>query len=450
MLSVSRLTDRQGVAEGNRRAAPAAGHAAEARNLDALPAAGVRPAQLAGRRQGLRPGRRAGAVRERVWPDAQFGQCCLLARRLAEAGVPMINVHYCHTPDGSWDTHSKHFSQMKQSLCPTFDQAFAALVADLDQRGLLGQTLVLANAEFGRTPKINSSAGRDHWPWVYSHRPGRRRHRGGRRVRLVRQDGRLSDRQSPRSQRPGGHRLPSPGRRPGHPRSRPDVPASSPGNRTADCGLAGLTMFSGRGPSRGHRAFPGMRAQLSKQVVVDASVDVTSAPGATTQTYFGVSDRSAKVCSAASNTGAARAWTALFASSPARTRINRLARTGRMPPTPAPGWSCPPSASLPAWFRRRPPAWESAHGPVPTPCCVRVRGRRPVAQPQRLHGSHVLLAPEMAVEQHHQRYRRLVVHLPQTGGDVACVSDVQGVDQAVDAFAAGRLAQTRLAGLEPR
>jgi uncharacterized protein (DUF1501 family) len=57
---------------------------------------------------------------------------------------------------------------MKQSLCPTFDQAFAALVADLYERGILGQTLVLANAEFGRTPKINAIAGRDHWPWVYS------------------------------------------------------------------------------------------------------------------------------------------------------------------------------------------------------------------------------------------------------------------------------------------
>jgi hypothetical protein len=98
----------------------------------------------------------------------QFGQCCLLARRLAEAGVPMINVHYCHTPTGSWDTHSRHFSQMKQSLAPTLDQAFATLVTDLDERGLLDETLVLVNAEFGRTPRINSSAGRDHWPWVYS------------------------------------------------------------------------------------------------------------------------------------------------------------------------------------------------------------------------------------------------------------------------------------------
>jgi Protein of unknown function (DUF1501) len=106
-------------------------------------------------------------LRER-YGRTQFGQCCLLARRLAEAGVPFVNVHYCHTPAGSWDTHGQHFRQMKQSLCPTFDRAFAALVEDLDDRGLLGRTLVMANAEFGRTPKVNRAAGRDHWPWVYS------------------------------------------------------------------------------------------------------------------------------------------------------------------------------------------------------------------------------------------------------------------------------------------
>ena len=86
-------------------------------------------------------------MRER-YGRTQFGQGCLLARRLAEVGVPMVSVHYCLTPVGSWDTHSNHFRQMKQSLCPTFDQAFAALVADLHERGLLGQTLVLANAAF--------------------------------------------------------------------------------------------------------------------------------------------------------------------------------------------------------------------------------------------------------------------------------------------------------------
>ncbi|TMQ31786.1 MAG: DUF1501 domain-containing protein [Planctomycetota bacterium] len=107
------------------------------------------------------------AVRDQ-YGRTQFGQCCLLGRRLAEAGVPMINVHFCRTPVGSWDTHGRHFEQMKSFLCPTFDRAFSALIADLDQRGLLEHTLVLATAEFGRTPRINKGGGRDHWPWVYS------------------------------------------------------------------------------------------------------------------------------------------------------------------------------------------------------------------------------------------------------------------------------------------
>ena len=98
----------------------------------------------------------------------EFGQRCLLARRLAQAGVPMTNVSYCHTPSGSWDTHSNNFKKMKTSLAPTFDSAFSALVSDLDERGLLSDTLVIANAEFGRTPAINKNAGRDHWPSVYS------------------------------------------------------------------------------------------------------------------------------------------------------------------------------------------------------------------------------------------------------------------------------------------
>ena len=98
----------------------------------------------------------------------EFGQRCLLARRLAEAGVPMVNVSFCHTPRGSWDTHSDNFNKMKNSLGPTLDSALTALIDDLDERGMLDDTLVVVNAEFGRTPKINRNSGRDHWPWVYS------------------------------------------------------------------------------------------------------------------------------------------------------------------------------------------------------------------------------------------------------------------------------------------
>jgi hypothetical protein len=97
-----------------------------------------------------------------------FGQRCVLARRLAEAGVPMVNVSYCHTPSGSWDTHSSNFKKMKTTLGPDLDLALSALINDLDERGMLDDTLVVVNAEFGRTPKINGRAGRDHWPWVYS------------------------------------------------------------------------------------------------------------------------------------------------------------------------------------------------------------------------------------------------------------------------------------------
>lgn len=107
------------------------------------------------------------AVRQ-AYPQNQVGQSCLLARRLVEAGVPFVNIHWCKTPSQSWDTHSQNFKKMKQSLGPTLDQSLAALLNDLEQRGLLGQVLVMPMAEFGRTPKINKNAGRDHWPFVYS------------------------------------------------------------------------------------------------------------------------------------------------------------------------------------------------------------------------------------------------------------------------------------------
>ena len=106
-------------------------------------------------------------LRERYgWTE--FGQRCVLARRLVEAGVPLVNVSYCHTPKGSWDTHSQNFKQMRESLAPTLDAAMHGLIHDLSERGMLDDTLVVINAEFGRTPAINKNAGRDHWPWVYS------------------------------------------------------------------------------------------------------------------------------------------------------------------------------------------------------------------------------------------------------------------------------------------
>ncbi|RLS35633.1 MAG: DUF1501 domain-containing protein [Planctomycetota bacterium] len=92
----------------------------------------------------------------------QAGMRMLLARRLVESGVRFVTLTY-----GGWDMHDNIAGSMKGQL-PAFDQGFAALIRDLDQRGLLDSTLVCVGSEFGRTPKINATAGRDHWPKVYS------------------------------------------------------------------------------------------------------------------------------------------------------------------------------------------------------------------------------------------------------------------------------------------
>jgi hypothetical protein len=104
------------------------------------------------------------AVRER-YGDDQFGRSCLAARRLVEAGVRLVTVIF-----GGWDTHTHHLEHTRDRLLPPMDRAFAALLDDLDERGLLGETLVAWTGEFGRTPSmnVNSPPGRDHWARVYS------------------------------------------------------------------------------------------------------------------------------------------------------------------------------------------------------------------------------------------------------------------------------------------
>lgn len=92
----------------------------------------------------------------------EAGQRMLMARRLVAAGVRMVTLTY-----GGWDMHTGIAGGMRGSM-PAFDQAFATLIRDLDRTGLLNETLVMVSSEFGRTPKINRDAGRDHWPKVFS------------------------------------------------------------------------------------------------------------------------------------------------------------------------------------------------------------------------------------------------------------------------------------------
>jgi len=112
------------------------------------------------------------AATRQAYGPRTVGQSCLLARRLIERGVSFVTVN-----NPGWDTHGDLVLRLKEGyagakvgvgLIPTFDQAFAALVSDLSDRGLLDETLVIAMGEFGRTPKINTSRGRDHWPRAFS------------------------------------------------------------------------------------------------------------------------------------------------------------------------------------------------------------------------------------------------------------------------------------------
>jgi hypothetical protein len=100
-------------------------------------------------------------IRDRYGRNA-FGQGLLLARRLVEAGVGLVTVNWARD-DAYWDTHGDNFNALKNKLLPPFDRGMAALLEDLGERGLLEETLVVCLGEFGRTPKINAQAGRDHW-----------------------------------------------------------------------------------------------------------------------------------------------------------------------------------------------------------------------------------------------------------------------------------------------
>lgn len=116
-------------------------------------------------REALDIRRESAAVRDRYGRHL-FGQSTLMARRLIEAGVRFVTVHYDCVDGYSWDSH-RDSHDVKKSLLPTFDQAYSALIIDLAQRGLLDETLVIATGEMGRTPKANAQWGRDHWSTLF-------------------------------------------------------------------------------------------------------------------------------------------------------------------------------------------------------------------------------------------------------------------------------------------
>jgi uncharacterized protein (DUF1501 family) len=111
------------------------------------------------------------AIRER-YGQTLFGQSVLAARRLIEHGVKLVTVFWdeYQEANSAWDTHVQQYPRLKDALLPGFDQAYPALLSDLQARGLLDETLVACVSEHGRTPKLakEPGGGRDHWSWVYS------------------------------------------------------------------------------------------------------------------------------------------------------------------------------------------------------------------------------------------------------------------------------------------
>jgi hypothetical protein len=156
-----RLRRRRGLLVEIDRHQHALAQAAGVRTLDTFHARAFDLITSPRARQAFDLARESQQLRDRYGRSA-FGQGLLLARRLVEAGVRLVTVNWARD-DAFWDTHADNFRKLKRDLLPPFDLGFSALLEDLHQRGLLEDTLVICLGEFGRTPRINGQAGRDHW-----------------------------------------------------------------------------------------------------------------------------------------------------------------------------------------------------------------------------------------------------------------------------------------------
>jgi hypothetical protein len=164
-VDARRLTDRRQLLEQINRAAPALEATAGMRNLDGFSRRAYELLASPASRDAFDLAKEPDRVRD-AYGSTSFAQSCLLARRLVEAGVPLVTVNSVGNRD--WDTHGGNFNSLKNTLLPVMDQGVSALLRDLHTRGLLDETLVVWMGDMGRTPRINKDAGRDHWSFCYS------------------------------------------------------------------------------------------------------------------------------------------------------------------------------------------------------------------------------------------------------------------------------------------
>ncbi|MCI0380809.1 MAG: DUF1501 domain-containing protein [Gemmataceae bacterium] len=173
-LTPERLADRQSLLRSLAQAQRTADQATNLRSIDDYRAQALALLTSADALRMFDVARERPEVADR-YGRTRFGQSCLLARRLVEHGVPFVQVNWSDhveaeedSGDGGWDHHYRNFQIMQDRHGPWLDQAYTALITDLHQRGLLATTLVVAVGEFGRSPRINDKAGREHWEHCYS------------------------------------------------------------------------------------------------------------------------------------------------------------------------------------------------------------------------------------------------------------------------------------------
>lgn len=173
-LTPERLGDRRFLLSAFDQLSKRVDHLRAARALDDYRSQALAMLTSSEARRAFELGSEPDSVKEK-YGLTRFGQSCLLGRRLVEAGLPFVQVNWSDhveaeedSGDGGWDHHYRNFQIMQDRHAPWLDQAVSALLDDLHDRGLLSSTLVLAVGEFGRSPKINDKAGREHWEHCYS------------------------------------------------------------------------------------------------------------------------------------------------------------------------------------------------------------------------------------------------------------------------------------------
>ena len=175
-VSAERLQNRREVQQLINRQTKTFEHSLAARGLDAYYEKTFSMLNSSRVREAFNLQAESPATREK-YGRTTYGQSCLLARRLVEAGVKFVNVYFANniggrTTNGGWDTHgfdnTRMYPILRDYLLPITDQTLPTLILDLKERGLLDETLIVWMGEFGRTPKINDSISRDHWPQCYT------------------------------------------------------------------------------------------------------------------------------------------------------------------------------------------------------------------------------------------------------------------------------------------